>query len=309
MTSVVAVVLAHNEERALPRTLRILSGFKRKGIISNIIVVNDGSEDRTALVAQKAGAIVVSHEKNMGKREGFISGAFKARELGADALISLDADIHQFSEKSVRTLIEPVISGGKLMSVGRQYEKHTTIGVGPIKAIRNLFSKNTSRKVSSRLGFLETYYGGVSNSFSTFPRAIKLTALEPIFRNNKKWMSVFRSKLVNSAWKDSYPFSAKYGGHPKQWGLERALDILVPENKVISVNAPVLSDEPFRITGRADGPQTAARLQITQEMNTRRSKAISLRDVRRKIFDAKQRNDPKAVTGLRKKLNKIKYRV
>ena len=169
--------------------------------------------------------------------------------------------------------------------------------------------ENTPEKVSSRLGFLEQRYVEVNSTSSTFPRAIKLTALEPIFKNNKKWIGVFRATKLNPALHKFVEAAVKYNGSPNQWGLERALDLLVPQNKTIVVEAPVLSAAPFRVIGRGDGAQLLARSQISRELETRGNKARALIEARKNLSDARARKDKKVISGLRKKLTKIKYRV
>ena len=57
-----------------------------------VLVVDDGSRDETAAVAERAGATVVSHEQNMGKGVALTTGFAWALERGWDAVVTLDAD-------------------------------------------------------------------------------------------------------------------------------------------------------------------------------------------------------------------------
>jgi len=56
------------------------------------IVVNDGSSDQTANLAQRAGAVVVSHTHNLGYDAALNSGFKKALELKSEVIITLDGD-------------------------------------------------------------------------------------------------------------------------------------------------------------------------------------------------------------------------
>ncbi|MHB0972526.1 MAG: glycosyltransferase family 2 protein [Thermoanaerobaculia bacterium] len=58
----------------------------------DVIVVNDGSTDRTSEVAREAGAVVLDHPKNLGKGGALKTGFRYALEHGFDAVISIDAD-------------------------------------------------------------------------------------------------------------------------------------------------------------------------------------------------------------------------
>lgn len=58
----------------------------------DVIVVNDGSTDRTSEAARAAGAVVLDHPKNLGKGGALKTGFRYALEHGFDAVISVDAD-------------------------------------------------------------------------------------------------------------------------------------------------------------------------------------------------------------------------
>ncbi len=82
-----AVIPAHNEESNIRK---VISDTKK--YISNIIVVDDGSKDKTAEEAGKEGIIVLKHIINMGKGAALKTGCDYAIEHGASQIIVLDAD-------------------------------------------------------------------------------------------------------------------------------------------------------------------------------------------------------------------------
>jgi dolichyl-phosphate beta-glucosyltransferase len=85
------VVPALDEEDRLPRTLeRIASHLARRGEAYEVIVVDDGSRDRTAARAEAAGATVLRNETNRGKGFAVRRGMLAAR--GARRLMT-DADL------------------------------------------------------------------------------------------------------------------------------------------------------------------------------------------------------------------------
>ncbi len=90
----------------------------------HVIVVDDGSPDSTADVARAAGAEVIRHPENRGKGQALQTGFQRARELGCEAVITLDGDgqhdpaeIPRFIEAYERTRI-PVLIGNRMWDQG-----------------------------------------------------------------------------------------------------------------------------------------------------------------------------------------------
>jgi isopenicillin-N N-acyltransferase like protein len=86
---VLAIVPAYQAERSVGAVVR---GLRREFAEGAVIVVDDGSTDRTAEEAETAGAVVVRHADNRGKGAALRSGFTRAIELGADAAVTVDAD-------------------------------------------------------------------------------------------------------------------------------------------------------------------------------------------------------------------------
>jgi len=75
-----------------------------------VLVVDDGSKDDTAQLAQSAGATVISHPFNQGVGKAFNTGLAAALEMGADIMVNIDAD-GQFSPADIPLLIAPIVEG------------------------------------------------------------------------------------------------------------------------------------------------------------------------------------------------------
>ena len=112
-----AIIPAYREG---PRIGRIVAEVLGQGI--DAIVVDDGSDDNTAAVAEAAGATVVRHPSNRGKGAALLTGFREARTRGFEAALTIDADgqhdaaeIPKFIEAYERTGI-PVLVGTRLWS-------------------------------------------------------------------------------------------------------------------------------------------------------------------------------------------------
>jgi glycosyltransferase involved in cell wall biosynthesis len=84
---VFVIIPAHNEKRHISKIIR-----RAKRQSSNIIVVDDGSDDNTSELAEKAEAVVLRHIVNMGKGAALKTGCDYSIKKGARRLVVLDAD-------------------------------------------------------------------------------------------------------------------------------------------------------------------------------------------------------------------------
>jgi glycosyltransferase involved in cell wall biosynthesis len=81
------ILPARNEEKYISKVIADCKKY-----CPNIIVIDDGSSDKTAILAQKSGAIVLSHVINLGKGASMKTGAEYAISLDATKIIFLDSD-------------------------------------------------------------------------------------------------------------------------------------------------------------------------------------------------------------------------
>jgi len=108
--SVVVTIPAFNEAATVGQVInsvpRDIPGVKNV----DVVVVNDGSTDKTATIAAEAGAKVVSFSHNRGLGAAFGQGLQTALGLGADIIVNIDAD-GQFDPKDIPKLLAPIIDG------------------------------------------------------------------------------------------------------------------------------------------------------------------------------------------------------
>ena len=132
--------------------------MKIKKISDQIIVCNDGSTDLTGPIAEKMGAIVVTHPKNLGYGSAIRSLFTKFIESDADILVTFDAD-GQHRVEDIETVIEPIIKNEADITIGSRFLGDNDTNVPTyrkigIKTITNLTNVGTETKLTdSQSGF------------------------------------------------------------------------------------------------------------------------------------------------------------
>jgi len=112
---IVAVIPAYNEERYIGSVV-----LKTRKQVDTVIVVDDGSTDLTAEIAEAAGAVVVRHEVKQGKGTALSTGFRRIRELDPAAVVMLDGDGQHLTEE-VPQLLAPILRGEADLVIGSRY--------------------------------------------------------------------------------------------------------------------------------------------------------------------------------------------
>lgn len=147
---VVITIPAYNEEKTIGKVIRdIIKAMDKNRYNYQILVVDDGSEDKTAFIAKKAGAIVYSHPKNYGLAETFRTELEKCVEMKADVIVHIDAD-GQYLAQEIPKLVEEVEKGNDLVLGSRFKGKIEYMPL--LKTIGNLaFSKVISNIIKKKI--------------------------------------------------------------------------------------------------------------------------------------------------------------
>ncbi|QGN35650.1 glycosyltransferase [Microlunatus sp. Gsoil 973] len=116
-----AVIPAKNEEQRIAATVTAVRELPH---VATVIVVDDGSTDRTGEYATGAGAIVVRHDRNRGKSAAIESGVnalgvIEQRDGRPEAgiILLLDADLGETAANAA-PLIAPVVAGEADLTIG-----------------------------------------------------------------------------------------------------------------------------------------------------------------------------------------------
>jgi glycosyltransferase involved in cell wall biosynthesis len=120
---VMITIPAYNEERTIAKVLRDIHKVMRKGKYSyRIAVIDDGSSDRTAEIANSNSALVVSHPRNLGLAEAFRTEIETCINHHADIIVHTDAD-GQYLASDIPRLISKVLEGNDLV-LGSRFKGH-----------------------------------------------------------------------------------------------------------------------------------------------------------------------------------------
>ena len=106
-TKIAAVIPAYNEEKHIGEVVR-----RTRETLADVLVVDDGSVDKTAESGRKAGAEVIVHEANQGKGETIKTGLRHWMDRQFDLVIILDAD-GQHRPEEIDRFVEAALASDK----------------------------------------------------------------------------------------------------------------------------------------------------------------------------------------------------
>jgi glycosyltransferase involved in cell wall biosynthesis len=104
-SKVSVIISAYNEE---PRISGVLSVLEDHPLINEVIVVDDGSIDKTSDAVKKFNVILIENKANMGKTFSLKRGVEKSRN---EVVLFLDADLVGLTKQNISDLINPVLDG------------------------------------------------------------------------------------------------------------------------------------------------------------------------------------------------------
>ena len=153
---IVAAIPAFNEERTIAKVV-----VRALEHVEVVVVVDDGSEDETALIAEKLGARVIRHGRNLGYGDAIRTCFRAARELEADVMVTVDAD-GQHDPDDIPRLVEPIRQGKADCVIGSRMLNKSHNGTPPyrsmgIKLITKLSGLGSSAKLTDAQSGMRAY--------------------------------------------------------------------------------------------------------------------------------------------------------
>jgi glycosyltransferase involved in cell wall biosynthesis len=104
----VVTIPAYNEESTIESVIKSIPSSVEGIHEIRVLVVDDGSTDRTAKLAEKAGAKVVSNLINRGLAYTFSRALDEALDVDADIIVNTDAD-NQYDQSQIPSLVKPIL--------------------------------------------------------------------------------------------------------------------------------------------------------------------------------------------------------
>ncbi|PLR77734.1 glycosyltransferase family 2 protein [Bacillus sp. V3-13] len=118
---VIVFLPAYNEEAVIGDVIARIPRDFHSQVEVKVLVIDDGSKDQTAAVANKAGAdYIVSFAQNKGLGAAVRAGLQECLERGADIGIMIDAD-GEYPPEQIPELIEPIFSGEADYTIGSRF--------------------------------------------------------------------------------------------------------------------------------------------------------------------------------------------
>jgi glycosyltransferase involved in cell wall biosynthesis len=164
-----AIVPAYNEEASVGSVIHELRALEPD---LEMVVVDDGSSDRTAAVAASAGARVVSLPFNVGIGGAVQTGYQYALEHGFELAIQVDGD-GQHDPSEIAAVLEPVLDGRADLAVGTRFAKGGGYRGTPVRRVGiRIFAAIVSLMVGQRVSDTTSGFRAVNR------KALRLFAAE-----------------------------------------------------------------------------------------------------------------------------------
>src|SRR2546425_11408343 len=114
---ILAIIPAHNEEGSITE---VIDEVQTADPTIDILVINDGSTDRTSQAARKPGVRVADLPINLGIGGAVQTGFKIAQELGYEIVVQIDAD-GQHDPGCIKDIVEPLLNGEADLSIGSRH--------------------------------------------------------------------------------------------------------------------------------------------------------------------------------------------
>ena len=186
------IIPAYNEQGSIGA---VVENIRSHVIDADILVVNDGSQDRTARTARESGAMVISLPYNMGIGTAVQSGFLFAKEKGYHFVVQVDGD-GQHPAKEIPRLLEALDNGADV-AIGSRFVQPTGYRPPLFRAVGiRVFSFLVSLIVGEKVhdttsGFRAANRQAILLLVETYPHDYpEVEALITLYRHGMKFVEI-----------------------------------------------------------------------------------------------------------------------
>lgn len=222
----IACIPAYNEESKIENLVTLAKKY-----VDQVIVCNDGSQDNTAQLAKKSGAIVISHKTNKGYGAAIISLFDYARENNASIMVTLDGD-GQHNPEQIPLLLDTltrhnvdVVIGSRFLDINTETPRYRKQG---IKIITSATNFATDLKVSDSQSGFRAYSKNAIDSIHPTEEGMSVST-EILLKISNKGLSIAE-----------VPITISYDGDTsEQSPLSHGISVLMNTIKYVSIKHPI----------------------------------------------------------------------
>ncbi len=217
MKNVVITIPAYNEERTIDRVIKgIKLVMDKTNYKYKILVVDDGSKDRTRVSAESEGAIVISHLRNMGLAKTFETEMQECLKLNADIIVHTDAD-GQYPSYFIPQLLNKIEEGYDLV-LGSRFGQGQYSGSLMKRCGNKLFAKVFSRLLKMKIKDTTTGFRAFTQEVARLPLINSFTyTQEQLIRAGKSNMKIGEVPIKTRATRESKLFKNPLDYAIKAW--------------------------------------------------------------------------------------------
>lgn len=147
MAKLIIQIPCYNEEENLLTTLGDLPSHIDGIDEIEVLVINDGSTDKSAELAKNQGVSVIDIKPNKGLANAFRTGIAESLKRGADIIVNTDAD-NQYRASDIEKLVKPILKGEGDIVIGAR-DIHAIKEFSPLKKVLQKTGSAVLRLLSS----------------------------------------------------------------------------------------------------------------------------------------------------------------
>jgi len=215
---VVVTIPAFNEEKTIGYTIREIKNVMDKTSYNyKILILDDGSSDKTFEIARKNGAVVVSNKRNLGLAETFKREMKECLKLKADIIVHTDAD-GQYPAYYIPEMVKKVEQGYDLV-LGSRFGKGNYGGSSLMNKLGNrAFARVFSNLLKTKITDTTTGFRAFTKEVAELPLINTFTyTQEQLIRAGKSKMKIGEIPIKTNKTRPSKLFRNPFDYAVKAW--------------------------------------------------------------------------------------------